>query len=128
MNSPESYIPTSGELVEPVLQVPGAKAGACDNIEERRRRLGMTNIQLYLAIGLPIIAVLTSLTVSLLQVSAIRGEMRGIRADFREDMHSLRAEFREDMRALRTDLNTLTGKVVEIDNRLTRIEERLEHR
>jgi hypothetical protein len=32
------------------------------------------------------------------------------------------------MRAIRTDLNTLTGKVVEIDNRLTRIEERLEHR
>ena len=88
----------------------------------------MTNIQLYLAVGLPIIAVLTSLTVSMLQVSAIRGEMRGIRADFREDMHGLRAEFREDMRALRADLNTLTGKVIEIDNRLTRIEERLEHR
>ena len=99
----------------------------------------MTNIQLYLAIGLPIIAVLTSLTVSMLQVSAIRGEMRGIRDDFREDMRSLRADFRddmngmrsdirEDMRALRTDLNTLTGKVIEIDNRLTRIEERLEHR
>jgi hypothetical protein len=32
------------------------------------------------------------------------------------------------MRAIRADLNTLTGKVVEIDNRLTRIEERLEHR
>jgi hypothetical protein len=88
----------------------------------------MTDIQLYLAVGLPIIAVLTSLTVSMLQVSAIRGEMHGIRADFREDMRSLRADFREDMRAMRADLNTLTGKVVEIYSRLTRIEERLEHR
>jgi hypothetical protein len=43
-------------------------------------------------------------------------------------MNGLRADFREDMRAVRADLNTLTGTVVEIDNRLTRIEERLEHR
>jgi hypothetical protein len=43
-------------------------------------------------------------------------------------MRSLRADFREDMRAMRADLNTLTGKVVEIYSRLTRIEERLEHR
>jgi hypothetical protein len=95
----------------------------------------MTNIQLYLLVGLPIIAILTSLTVSILQVSAIRGEvvrihddMRALRADFREDMKSMYADFREDMRAIRADLNTLTGKVIEIDNRLTRIEERLEHR
>ncbi len=84
----------------------------------------MTDIQLYLAIGLPIIAVLTSLTVSMLQVSAIRGEV----ARIHEDMRGLRSDFREDMRAIRTSLNTLTGKVIEMDNRLTRIEERLEHR
>ena len=77
----------------------------------------MSDTQLYLALGLPIIAILTSLPISMLQVSGIRGDMRGLRADFREDM-----------RAMRADLNTLTGKVVEIDNRLTRIEERLEHR
>jgi hypothetical protein len=95
----------------------------------------MTDTQLYLAIGIPIVAVLTSLTISLLQVFAIRadvarihGDMNGIRANFREDMNALRADFREDMRAMRSDLNTLTGKVVEIYNRLTRIEERLEHR
>ena len=95
----------------------------------------MTDTQLYLAVGLPIIAVLTSLTVSMLQVSAIRGEvarihedMRGMRADFREDLNGMHTGLREDMRAMRADLNTLTGKVVEIDNRLTRIEERLEHR
>ena len=117
----------------------------------------MTDTQLYLAIGIPIVAVLTSLTISLLQVFAIRadvarihGDMNGMRADFREDVNGIHTDFRadmlairtdiradmlairtdirEDMRAIRTDLNILTGKVVEIDNRLTRIEERLEHR
>jgi len=69
----------------------------------------MTDTQLYLPIGLPILAVLTSLTISLVQISGIR-----------EDMRAMRAEFREEMRALRSDLTTLTGKVIEIDNRLER--------
>jgi hypothetical protein len=69
----------------------------------------MTDTQLYLAIGLPILAVLTSLTISLVQLSGIR-----------EDMRAMRAEFREELRAFRADLNTLTGKVIEIDNRLER--------
>ena len=69
----------------------------------------MTDTQLYLAIGLPIIAVLTSLIISLVHVSGIR-----------EDMRAMRTEFREELRAFRADLNTLTGKVIEIDNRLER--------
>jgi len=86
----------------------------------------MTDIQLYLAMGIPILAILTSLTVSLIQVSGIREDVRALRSDFREDMRALRSDFREDMHGIRTDLSTLTGKVVEIDNRLTRIEERIE--
>lgn len=70
----------------------------------------MTDVQLYVALGVPVLAILTSLTVSMIQVSGIRADMRGMRSDFRED------------------LRNLTGKVVEIDNRLTRIEERLENR
>jgi hypothetical protein len=37
----------------------------------------------------------------------------------------MRADFREDIRGIRTDIGTLTGKVIEMDNRLTRIEERM---
>jgi septal ring factor EnvC (AmiA/AmiB activator) len=94
----------------------------------------VTNLQLYIAIGIPIIAVLASLTVSLLQVSGIRAELTGIRADlrqqaadFREDLRHQAANFREDMQQMRADLRTMTGKIVEIDNRLTRLDERLEH-
>ncbi len=58
----------------------------------------MTDVQLYLAVGLPTIAVLASL-VSLVQISAIRDEIREIRTDIRE---------------IRTSVNLLTGKVIEL--------------
>ena len=76
----------------------------------------MTNVQLYLATGVPLVAILISMSLSLIQIGGIRSDMR-----------VMRAGFREDMRALRGDLSTLTGKVIEIDNRLTRIEVRMEH-
>jgi hypothetical protein len=40
----------------------------------------MTNTQLYFAIGLPIVAVLTSLAISLVQIFDIRADLREIRA------------------------------------------------
>jgi hypothetical protein len=49
----------------------------------------MTNTQLYLAIGLPMLAVVTSLVISLVQISGIR----------------------EDIRESRSDMKLLTGKV-----------------
>ena len=87
----------------------------------------MTNVQLYLATGVPILAILVSMSLSLIQIGGLRSEMGALRVDFREDLRAMRLEFREEMRAIRIDLNTLTGKVIEIDNRLTRIEERMEH-
>ena len=77
----------------------------------------MTDTQLYLALGIPVLAIVTSLIVSLVQVSGIR-----------DDMRQMRAEFHSDLRDFRNGFATLTGKVIEIDNRLTRIEERLERR
>ncbi len=63
----------------------------------------MTNLQLYIAIGLPTIAVLASLTISLVQISGIREELR-------ENMRDLRS----DMREIRGDIKLLTGKVYEM--------------
>jgi len=59
----------------------------------------MTNTQLYLAIGLPILAVISSLVVSLVQISGIRTEISDLRADLRE---------------IRSDIKLLTGKVYEM--------------
>ena len=52
----------------------------------------MTNLQLYLAVGLPMLAVITSLVISLVQISSIR----------------------EDIREIRSDIKLLTGKVYEL--------------
>ena len=52
----------------------------------------MTNAQLYLAIGLPILAILTSLAVNLFMITGIR----------------------EDICELRADMKLLTGKVYEL--------------
>ncbi|HXM44374.1 MAG TPA: hypothetical protein VN924_24265 [Bryobacteraceae bacterium] len=85
----------------------------------------MSNLQLYIAVGLPTIAVLASLVVSLVQISAIRGDMRTQMAAMREDMraqnaairedvHAQISEIREDIREIRSDIKLLTGKVYEL--------------
>jgi len=85
----------------------------------------MSNLQLYIAVGLPTIAVITSLVISLVQISAIREDMRtqiaAIRQDMhaqntaiREDVHAQIAEIREDIREIRADIKLLTGKVYEL--------------
>ncbi len=56
----------------------------------------ITNLQLYLAVGLPTIAVLASMVVSLVQISGIR-----------EDVRELRRE-------VNTKIDLLTGKVYEL--------------
>ena len=66
----------------------------------------MTNTQLYLAIGLPILAVLCSLVVSLVQISGIRTEISGIRGEI--------SDLRADLREIRSDIKLLTGKVYEM--------------
>jgi hypothetical protein len=48
---------------------------------------------------LPTVAVLTSLTVSLVQIGNIRGDIESLRADMRE---------------IRSDIKLLTGKVYEL--------------
>jgi len=63
----------------------------------------MSNLQLYIAIGLPTVAVLASMTVSLIQISAIR----------------------EDIREIRNRLEVITSKLADLDTRVSLIEERM---
>jgi hypothetical protein len=68
-----------------------------------RGEKAMTNFQLYIAVGLPTIAVIASLTISLVQISSIRDELG-------ENMRELRSDIRE----IRGDIKLLTGKVYEM--------------
>jgi hypothetical protein len=63
----------------------------------------MTNVQLDLAIGLPTIAVLASMVVSLVRISGIR-----------EDMRELRRELYGKVDQINTKIDLLTGKVYEL--------------
>lgn len=65
----------------------------------------MTDTQLYLALAIPVFAIVTSLIVSLVQVSGIREDMRG-----------MRTEFHGDFASLHSDITNLTGKVNDIYN------------
>jgi hypothetical protein len=92
----------------------------------------MTEKELYLAIGLPMVAVLTSLIISLIQVTGIREDMRQMRGEFHSDTGELRREFndtrkeftaaladmrkeaREDRLRIDEHIQLLTGKVYEM--------------
>jgi hypothetical protein len=63
----------------------------------------MNNSQFYIATGLPTIAVLTSLVISLVQISALR-----------EDIRAQNSALREDIRETRSDIKLLTGKLSEL--------------
>ena len=69
----------------------------------------MNNAQLSLAIGMPTLAVMVGILVNSFQFSSLSSRMSALEAKF---------DARFDM---------LLSKIVDIDNRLTRVEERLEH-
>ena len=66
----------------------------------------MTNQQLYLAIGLPTLAVLASVTVSIVQLFDIKG----------------------DIRAIHNELIDIRKQLTSMSDRVARIEERLSNR
>jgi hypothetical protein len=75
----------------------------------------MTIQQLYLAIGVPIVVnILFNGTLILFVYNALN-----------QRISDLRAEVTGKVDSLREDVKTLTGKVMEIDNRLTRVETKL---
>jgi hypothetical protein len=88
----------------------------------------LTNIQLYLAIGLPMVLVLVSYAATIFQISGFREEVRNqlasLRGEGKIETASLREEvrgaredvrtLREDMREIRSDIKILTGKVYEL--------------
>ena len=76
----------------------------------------MTDVQLYLAIGMPVLAVLAGMPVNSVAVNSINSRLGSIETG----LTSLESKFD-------TKFDILTGKVIELDNRLTRLEERLKH-
>jgi chaperonin cofactor prefoldin len=103
----------------------------------------MTDVQLYLAVGLPVFAFLLSIAVSVVQTSSIQARITSVETGMSGRLTSVEASMSARFTSLESNINarfssvdarlnslenrfeTLTGKVVEMDNRLTRVKERL---
>ena len=74
----------------------------------------MTDVQLYLAIGMPTIAVLAGILLNVVHHSSTNARFNSLEARIDARFNSLEVKF-----------DTLTGTVVDLDNRVTRIEAKL---
>jgi hypothetical protein len=93
----------------------------------------MTNAQLYLAIGMPTLAVLVGILINGLQFHAQIGALSGRLAaessslsarltTVGTSLNARMASLETRMMNLETKFDLLMGKVIDIDNRLTRFE------
>ena len=94
----------------------------------------MTDVQLYLAICLPVFAFLLNIALGVIQTNSLQARITSVETSMNSRFAGVDARFsslESNMNArftsLETRFDTLTGKVVDIDNRLTRVEERLLH-
>ena len=75
----------------------------------------MTDAQLYFAIGVPVFAVILAMLGGIFQFAALGARITSLDSNMNARFNSLEARF-----------ETLIGKVIGIDNRLTRVEAILE--
>ena len=81
----------------------------------------MTDVQLYLAIGIPTFAVLIGILTNVVHHSSTNARFNTVETGISN------LETRVDARFNNLDVkfDTLTGKVIDVDNRVTRIEAKL---
>ena len=84
--------------------------------------IGVTDTQLYLSIGLPVLAVLLTFVGNSLQMSSVSARITSLESTMSARFSSVENR----LVSLEARFETLTGKVIEVDNRLTRVEAILE--
>jgi hypothetical protein len=77
----------------------------------------MTDVQFYVAVGIPTFAVLIGILMNSINQTGINGRFNSMDARF----NSVDSRFN----SLDVKFDTLIGKVVDLDNRVTRIEAKL---
>lgn len=98
--------------------------------------MGMTDVQLYLAIGLPVFAFLLNIALGVIQTNSLQARITSVETNVNARLASIESTTSSRFASLESNINarfssletrfdTLTDKVVDIDNRLTRVEERL---
>ena len=84
----------------------------------------MTDTQLYFAIGIPVFATIMNTIGRTIQINSLNARFIRMEANMNARFTSIENRFT----SLEARFDTLTGKVIEIHNRLTRVEAILERR
>jgi len=83
----------------------------------------MTDQQLYLSIGVPTLLVLVGILINIGYFVTMNGRFPALEAC----IQGLDSRLDARINSLEAKFELLVGKVIELDNRLTRIEEKLSH-
>jgi hypothetical protein len=81
----------------------------------------VTDVQLYLAVGIPTFAILVGILTNVVHHSSTNARFNGIETR----ISNLEARVDARFNNLDVKFDTLTGKVIDVDNRVTRIEAKL---
>jgi len=87
----------------------------------------MTDQQLYLAIGIPSLLAILGLLVNVSYFVAINARMGALETRLDARISALEARLDARISSLEAKFEILIGKVIDLDNRLVRLEERLKH-
>jgi hypothetical protein len=98
--------------------------------DEDRALRSMTETQLYFAVGIPTLAVLVGILINSMQfhgaAASINARISSIETSINGRISSIETSINARLTSVETRLEMLIGKVMEIDTRLTRLEERWE--
>jgi hypothetical protein len=85
----------------------------------------VTDLQLYLAIGIPTLAVLVGILTNSVQLNAMSARFGSMENRIDGRIASIEARIDARFNNMEVKFDTLTGKVIDVDNRVTRIEAKL---
>ena len=91
----------------------------------------MTDAQLYFAIGAPVFAILVNIIAGMMQMNSLGARFTSLESTVNARFSSVESRFaaiENRFLGLESRFETLIGKVIEIDNRLTRVEAILDRR
>jgi len=84
----------------------------------------VTNVQLYLALGIPSVLVILAWLSNRQDFRDLRNDMTAMNTNLGNKIDSLRSEMAAELRAVRSDINTVTKMYGEHGERIARLEER----
>ncbi len=87
----------------------------------------MSDQQLYLSIGVPSLVALIGILINVTLFTTLNTRISSLESRLDSRISTEIARLESNIQSLLSKFDILTGKVIELDNRLTRLEERLKH-